>query len=219
MHVSYLMASLEDSCRHDRILCGPDLTQAMQEGCLHRRYCLTPHSAPRYSVFTDKEAQQAQVHVSFKQAAAPCATPRHYKRALTEDIFQTALNKRFFRISRQQDPPFYAAEVSHSPSSLAGESPLQIALQHQSSWPSPWEPSCAEAKEQVLCEAFSISRQHDPTPLSTPQRCRAASSLLPKVSSSRTALWCQSSRPSTQDISCAWPGEQVLCGTCTQRMC
>ena len=70
-----------------------------------------PHSAPRYSVFTDKEAQQAQVHVTFKHEALPCATPRHYPRALTDDIFQTALNKRFFRISRQRDPPFYAAEV------------------------------------------------------------------------------------------------------------
>ncbi len=70
-----------------------------------------PHSAPRYSVFTDKEAQQAQVHVTFKHEALPCATPRHYRRALTEDIFQTALNKRFFRISRQRHPPFYAAEV------------------------------------------------------------------------------------------------------------
>ena len=55
------------------------------------------------------------MHVSFKQTAPPCATPRHYKRALTEDIFQTALNKRFFRISRQQDPPFYAAEVPCGP--------------------------------------------------------------------------------------------------------
>ena len=79
--------------------------------CTHRRYCLVPHSAPRYSVFTDKEAQQAQVHVTFKHEALPCATPRHYRRALTEDIFQTALNKRFFRISRQRGPPFYAAEV------------------------------------------------------------------------------------------------------------
>lgn len=77
------------------------------------RYCLVPHEDPRYSVFTDKEAQQALVHVSFKQEAPPCATPRHYKRALTEDIFQTALNKRFYRISRQQDPPFYVAEVLH----------------------------------------------------------------------------------------------------------
>ena len=51
------------------------------------------------------------VHVSFKHEAPPCRTPREYKRALTEDIFQTALNKRFFRISRQPDPPFYAAEV------------------------------------------------------------------------------------------------------------
>ena len=63
-------------------------------------------------MFTDKEAQQALVHVSFKHGAPPCRTPREYKRALTEDIFQTALNKRFFRISRQQDPPFYVAEVS-----------------------------------------------------------------------------------------------------------
>lgn len=75
------------------------------------RHCLEPHSAPRYSVFTDKEAQQALVHVSFKHGAPPCRTPREYKRALTEDIFQTALNKRFFRISRQRDPPFYVAEV------------------------------------------------------------------------------------------------------------
>ncbi len=79
---------------------------------LRRRYCLVPHSTPRYSAFTDAEAQQALVHVSFKHDAPPCATPRHYKRALTEDIFQTALNKRFYRLSRQRDPPFYVAEAS-----------------------------------------------------------------------------------------------------------
>ena len=79
---------------------------------LWRRYCLVPHSTPRYSAFTDAEAQQALVHASFKHDAPPCTTPRHYKRALTEDIFQTALNKRFYRLSRQRDPPFYVAEAS-----------------------------------------------------------------------------------------------------------
>lgn len=98
------------------------------------RYRLVPHSAPRYSVFTDKEAQQAQVHVSFKHDALPCATPRHYKRALTEDIFQTALNKRFFRISRQRDPPFYAAEVP-SRSLLGRIASVQIPLQYLSHHP------------------------------------------------------------------------------------
>ena len=70
-------------------------------------------------MFTDKEAQQALVHVSFKHGAPPCRTPREYKRALTEDIFQTALNKRFFRISRQRDPPFYVAEVRWRPACRA----------------------------------------------------------------------------------------------------
>ena len=32
-------------------------------GCAPGRYCLAPHSTPRYSAFTDREAQQAQQDV------------------------------------------------------------------------------------------------------------------------------------------------------------
>lgn len=75
------------------------------------RYPLVPHEKPRFKVFIDKEAQQSLVHVSFKTATAPVTTPLEYLSSLREDLFHTAMNARFFRIGRHQDPPFYNAQV------------------------------------------------------------------------------------------------------------
>lgn len=70
-----------------------------------------PHNQPRFKVFIDKEAQQSLVHVSFKTETAPVATPAQYLSSLREDLFHTAMNSRFFRIGRRQNPPFYNAQV------------------------------------------------------------------------------------------------------------
>lgn len=70
-----------------------------------------PHSQPRFKVFTDKEAQQSLVHISFKMENVPVSTFKEYVDRLREDLFHTAMNSRFFRMGRRQDPPFYNAQV------------------------------------------------------------------------------------------------------------
>jgi len=72
---------------------------------------LVPHSQPRFKVFTDKEAQQSLVHISFKMENVPVSTFEEYVDRLREDLFHTAMNSRFFRMGRRQDPPFYNAQV------------------------------------------------------------------------------------------------------------
>jgi hypothetical protein len=70
-----------------------------------------PHAAPRFRAFTDAEAQQSLVHLSFKHPTPPVKTPREYLDYLKESLFQVAFNARLFRLGRRQDPPFFAATV------------------------------------------------------------------------------------------------------------
>lgn len=72
---------------------------------------LAPHDQPRFKVFIDKEAQQSLLHVSFKVDTENVTTPAEYLCSMREDLFQTAMNSRFFRIGRRPDPPFYNAQV------------------------------------------------------------------------------------------------------------
>lgn len=72
---------------------------------------LAPHDQPRFKVFIDKEAQQSLLHVSFKMDTENVTTPAEYLCSMREDLFQTAMNSRFFRIGRRPDPPFYNAQV------------------------------------------------------------------------------------------------------------
>ncbi|BDA41495.1 probable zinc protease PqqL [Coccomyxa sp. Obi] len=102
----------------------PDAVVAMLteklEGCKSRdkspapvipRCPLAPHNQPRFKVFIDKEAQQSLLHVSFKMDTENVTTPAEYLCSLREDLFQTAMNSRFFRIGRRPDPPFYNAQI------------------------------------------------------------------------------------------------------------
>ena len=68
--------------------------------------------------FTDKEAQQSLVHISFKQPTPRVTTPSEYLDSIRESLFQVALNRRFFNIGRRPDPPFYAAQARCDPHSM-----------------------------------------------------------------------------------------------------
>lgn len=79
------------------------------------RFELVPHTEPHIQAFTDKEAQQSLVHISFKHPTPRVTTPCEYLESLRESLFQVALNRRFFNIGRRPDPPFYAAQVRRNP--------------------------------------------------------------------------------------------------------
>jgi hypothetical protein len=55
-----------------------------------------------------------QSHVSI--AAGTCsdmqATPAQFIEYLAAELFQSLVNERLFKLSRQDDPPFYVAQVS-----------------------------------------------------------------------------------------------------------
>ena len=70
-----------------------------------------PHTEPHIQAFTDKEAQQSLVHISFKHPTPRVTTPAEYLDNIRQSLFQIALNRRFFNIGRRPDPPFYAAQA------------------------------------------------------------------------------------------------------------
>jgi len=75
----------------------------------------SPHSAPRCTVFEDRETVQSQVHISFKKPRPGCSTPQEFHEYLKEEMFHSMLNNRLFKISRQEKPPFYVAQCSSEP--------------------------------------------------------------------------------------------------------
>jgi hypothetical protein len=55
---------------------------------------------------------QTAVMLSCKIPASDIATVADYRFSLAEGMFQIALNQRFFKISRNQDPPFFSCNTS-----------------------------------------------------------------------------------------------------------
>ena len=68
----------------------------------------------RFSSFADKEAQAALVYLTFKRLRRKLSTAAQYQSYLAEELFESCTNERLFKISRQNDPPFYTATVSLS---------------------------------------------------------------------------------------------------------
>lgn len=68
-----------------------------------------PHKEPRFSVFAEKEAAESAVMVSCKMPQERMASVADYREFMGEEMFHMALNQRFFKLSRQPDPPFYSA--------------------------------------------------------------------------------------------------------------
>lgn len=75
------------------------------------RFPLTPHEEPRYSSFADKEAQAALIYLTFKRPRRQLTTPAEYLSFLEEELFESCCNERLFKISRENDPPFYTGSV------------------------------------------------------------------------------------------------------------
>lgn len=50
--------------------------------------------------------------ISYKMAVGELKTVRDYRDLLAESMFLQALNQRFFKISRRQDPPYFSCSAS-----------------------------------------------------------------------------------------------------------
>lgn len=66
------------------------------------------HEEARFSCFAEAEAGGSAVMVSCKIPFSDMKTVGDYRESLAESMFHSALNQRFFKISRQPDPPFFS---------------------------------------------------------------------------------------------------------------
>ncbi|XP_057501737.1 zinc protease PQQL-like isoform X2 [Actinidia eriantha] len=66
------------------------------------------HEEPRFSCFVESEAAGSAVMISCKVPVDELKTVRDYRNLLVESMFFQALNQRFFKISRRNDPPFFS---------------------------------------------------------------------------------------------------------------
>lgn len=79
------------------------------------RFSLVEHEEPRYSVFTDAEAQSTLVWVTYKHDRSKVATPAEFVEYLAAELFQSCVNERLFKLSRLESPPFYVAQIGSEP--------------------------------------------------------------------------------------------------------
>ncbi|CAM6082242.1 unnamed protein product [Calypogeia fissa] len=75
-------------------------------------YPVPSHEEPRFSCFAEAEAGGSAVMLSCKLPSTDIVTISDYRFSLAEGIFHNALNQRFFKISRKQDPPFFSCSTS-----------------------------------------------------------------------------------------------------------
>ncbi|KAH7414951.1 hypothetical protein KP509_14G020500 [Ceratopteris richardii] len=71
-------------------------------------YPVPSHDEPRFSCFGEAEAGGSAVVVSCKLPVTSFKTIADYRFSIVEGMFHNALNQRFFKISRQKDPPFFS---------------------------------------------------------------------------------------------------------------
>lgn len=99
-----------------------DLVRELMEPCAARgppiespRFPLVPHMLPRFSAFADSEAMQTLVYVTYKQDRKKMVCAEDTVQFLAEELFQSAFNERLFKLSRQESPPFYIAQMGSEP--------------------------------------------------------------------------------------------------------
>ncbi|OMO91641.1 hypothetical protein COLO4_18247 [Corchorus olitorius] len=69
------------------------------------------HEDPRFSYFVEPEASESAVCINYTMPAVELKTVRDYKEMLVRCLFRSALNRRFFRISRRKDPPYFSCSI------------------------------------------------------------------------------------------------------------
>ncbi|GAA0155968.1 metalloprotease [Lithospermum erythrorhizon] len=70
------------------------------------------HEDPRFSCFVESEAAGSAVMISCKMPVNELTTVKDYRDLLAESMFFHALNQRFFKISRKNDPPFFSCSAA-----------------------------------------------------------------------------------------------------------
>ncbi|XVE54136.1 hypothetical protein DITRI_Ditri03aG0056800 [Diplodiscus trichospermus] len=70
------------------------------------------HVEPRFSYFVEPEASGSAVMISYKMQVDEVKTVKDYREMLVKSMFRTALNRRFFKVSRRKDPPYFSCSIS-----------------------------------------------------------------------------------------------------------
>ncbi|CAI0628468.1 unnamed protein product, partial [Linum tenue] len=70
------------------------------------------HEEPRFSCFVESESAGSAVMISYKMPVDELKTVKDYRDMLTEYMFLYALNQRFFKLSRRNDPPYFSCSAA-----------------------------------------------------------------------------------------------------------
>ncbi|RDX96961.1 Zinc protease PQQL-like protein, partial [Mucuna pruriens] len=70
------------------------------------------HDEPRFSCFVESEAAGSAVMISYKMPVDELKTVKDYRNLLAESMFLYALNQRFFKIARRNDPPYFSCSAA-----------------------------------------------------------------------------------------------------------
>ncbi|OMO67364.1 hypothetical protein CCACVL1_20586 [Corchorus capsularis] len=72
------------------------------------------HDEPRFSYFVEPEASGSSVIISYKMQPSQLKTVKDYRDMLVESMFGSALNQRFFKISKRNNPPYFSCSAATS---------------------------------------------------------------------------------------------------------
>ncbi|KAK1264477.1 hypothetical protein QJS04_geneDACA018123 [Acorus gramineus] len=109
------------------------------------------HEEPRFSCFVESEAGGSAVMISCKIPVGEMKIVKDYRDSLVEAMFHCALNQRFFKISRRQDPPYFSCS--------AGADALVCPVKAYIMTSSCREKGTIEALESMLMEVARV-RHH-----------------------------------------------------------
>ncbi|CAA0814299.1 Insulinase (Peptidase family M16) protein [Striga hermonthica] len=70
------------------------------------------HEEPRFSSFVESEAAGSAVMISCKVPVVELKTVKDYRNLLAESMFFHALNQRFFKLSRKNNPPYFSCSAA-----------------------------------------------------------------------------------------------------------
>ncbi|GFP81693.1 probable zinc protease pqql [Phtheirospermum japonicum] len=76
------------------------------------QFTVPSHEEPRYSSFVESEAAGSAVMVSCNVPMVELKTVKDYRNLLAESMFFHALNQRFFKLSRKNNPPYFSCSAA-----------------------------------------------------------------------------------------------------------
>ncbi|KAI3443676.1 hypothetical protein Pfo_000341 [Paulownia fortunei] len=76
------------------------------------QFTVPSHEEPRFSSFVESEAAGSAVMISCKVPVDELKTVKDYRNLLAESMFFHALNQRFFKLSRKNDPAYFSCSAA-----------------------------------------------------------------------------------------------------------